>query len=448
MQILIIGAGRSATDAIEYLLQYAESRQWRVVVGDFDAALAEQKVGSSPAGKAIAFNVKDDAFRKEHIAAADIVLSFLPADMHLLVANDCLALKKHLVTASYVSPEMRALDGQAREAGLIFLNEIGLDPGLDHMSAMRNIHDIRSKGGKLLSFISSCGALVAPESNDNEWGYKFTWRPMNVILAGQGGAARYIQDGELRFIPYHRLFQETQVIQVPGGYRMLEAYANRDSLSYLSIYGIEDIPTLMRCTLRVQGFCEGWNALIQLGLTDNSYRIQGTEKMTYAQFTRSFLPAEVTKLHPDLRHALASFLGVDVYSEVIGRLQSIGLLDETLIPNKHATPAEVLHDLLEARWVFREGDIDTNVLVDEFVYELGGTRYRRTSSLAVNGIDAMHTAISRTVGLPAAIGVTLIAEGKIPQRGVLIPIYPEIYEPVLERLAPLGIAFEENEWDI
>lgn len=445
MKILVIGAGRAASDLIEYLLREGQHNHWQVTVGDIDVAAARRKTEAWPNGEAITFNASEASQRREIIERHDIVVSFLPADMHLRVAQDCLALGKNLVTASYVSPEMRELDKKAAAKGLIFLNEVGLDPGLDHMSAMRTLSAIRAKGGRIQSFISSCGALVAPQSNDNPWGYKFTWRPMNVIVAGQGGAARYIRDGALRFIPYHRLFHEVHSVAVPGEYGQLEAYANRDSLNYRSIYGIEDIPTLMRCTLRVPGFCEAWAALIDLGLTDNSYRIADSAKMTFEAFTRAFLPGNITAAHADTREALAFFLNTTPDSALVDRIASTGLLSQDLVPNQNATPAEVLHDLLAARWVFRDEDTDMNVLVDEFIYELHGQTIKHTSALEVYGLDSQHTAISRTVGLPAAIATKLILQGKIPQRGVLLPIHPEIYEPILAELATLGIAFTETE---
>lgn len=445
MKILVIGAGRAATDLIEYLLREGQTHQWQVTVGDIDIAAARRKTEAWPNGEAVTFNASEASQRREIIGRHDIVVSFLPADMHLRVAQDCLALGKNLVTASYVSPEMRELHKKAADQGLIFLNEVGLDPGLDHMSAMRTLNAIRAKGGKIKSFISSCGALVAPQSNDNPWGYKFTWRPMNVILAGQGGAARYIREGAMRFIPYHRLFHEVHTVPVPGEYGHLEAYANRDSLGYRSIYGIEDIPTLMRCTLRVPGFCEAWAALIDLGLTDNTYRIADSGKMTFEAFFRAFLPGHLTAEFASTRDALAAFLRTTADSEVVARIESTGLLSQEIVPNQNATPAEVLHDLLAVRWTFNEGDIDMDVLVDEFIYEYSGQTIKHTSTLVAYGLDSQHTAISRTVGLPAAIATKLILQGKIPQRGVLLPIYPEIYEPILAELATLGISFTETE---
>ena len=346
-----------------------------------------------------------------------------------------------MTTASYVSDEMKAMHEEAEAAGLLFLNEMGADPGLDHMGAMKAIDEIRNEGGKLLSFRSYAGALVAPRCNDNPWGYKFTWAPKNVICAGQGGAARYIRDGQLRYLPYHRLFGVLDSVEVDCGYGKLDAYANRDSLPYREKYGLTGIPTLVRGTLRVPGFCQSWYILVQLGLTEDSYRIPHANNLSYADWIRSYLPAGSD---PDLRKAVADFAGYDSKSEYIERLAWAGLFSDKIIHLENPTPAEILLDLFLGKWDFNEEDIDIFIMADLFVYTLNGKRYQRRSTLAVEGLDHQHTAISRTVGLPAGIGFKLLLTDKIKRRGVHIPVTPDIYLPILQELEGMGIAFEEK----
>lgn len=440
-RILILGAGRSATDFIDYIFSQAPQYDWHITVGDYNLELAEEKVEGQERGKAIQFDVHNTARIAELVSEADAVASFLPPPFHPQIARQCITHKAHLITASYVSDEMRALDQEAKDADLLFLNEMGADPGLDHMGAMSVIDNIRKKGGNITSFRSYAGALVAPRCNDNPWGYKFTWAPKNVICAGQGGAARYIRDGQLRYIPYHRLFGIVDQVEVGGGYGSLDAYANRDSLPYRGKYGLEGIPTLIRGTLRVPGFCQAWHILVQLGLTEDNYRIPYSSSLSYSDWLRSYLPASS---HPDLRQAVADFAGLDISSKELDRLEWTGLFSSNKIPKENASPADILLDLFLDKWKFEEDDIDIFILADLFTYELNGKTFKHTSTLSVEGLDHNHTAISRTVGLPAGIGFKLLLTGKITKRGVRIPVTEDIYGPILEELATLGIAFEEK----
>ena len=262
-KIFVIGAGRSTASLIKYLLDNAATEGWEVVVGDLSLELAQRSIDGSEHASAIEFDVNNEIQRVGEIARADIVISMLPAHMHLSVARDCIALKKHMVTASYVSPEMRELDQLAKDAGVVLMNEIGVDPGVDHMSAMKVLDEIRDAGGKIDEFKSFTGGLVAPESDNNPWNYKFTWNPRNVVLAGQGGAARFLRKGKHKYIPYHRLFKRTISVEIQG-YGKFEGYANRDSLKYRSVYGLEDIPTIYRGTLRRPGFCRAWDTFVRL----------------------------------------------------------------------------------------------------------------------------------------------------------------------------------------
>jgi saccharopine dehydrogenase (NADP+, L-glutamate forming) len=443
--ILILGAGRSATDLISYLLDLAPQKDWKITVGDFNKDLAVQKVNGHSHGEAIFFDVNDEELVEKYVGSASIVASFLPAHMHVIVAQSCLKHKAHMVTASYITKEMKALDEEAKEAGLILLNEMGADPGLDHMSAMQQIDAIKAKGGKIISFKSYTGALIAPRSNDNPWGYKFTWAPMNVILAGQGGTARYVRDNKFRYLPYHRLFSITDTVAVPGAYGELEAYANRDSLPYRAKYNLEEVPTLIRGTLRVKGYCEAWNALVQLGLTDHSYKIERANESTYAEWLNAYLPY---KRDPNLEVATAQFLDTELFSPLMERLRYLGLFSDQKIPLEKASPAEILLDLLSKKWVFKTSDTDLLVMVHEFGYELNGKTYLHKTGLAYEGLDHEHTAISRTVGLPAGIAIKLILEGVIQTPGAYIPVREEVYAPVLAELDEIGIHFEEVETEV
>lgn len=435
--ILIIGAGRSAASLIDYLLEHSTAEEWQLVVADVSLALAEEKTAGHPQAKAIAFDVHNAAEREREIGNADLVVSMLPAAMHMEVANDCLRLGKHLATASYVSAEMRALDAQVRERGLIFLNECGVDPGIDHMSAMKIIDEVRSRGEEVIAFHSYCGGLIAPESNTNPWGYKFTWSPRNVVLAGQGGDAKWIEDGKMKSLTYANLFYETQTIDFEG-YGSFDAYANRDSLSYRTVYGLDNIPTMMRGTLRMPGFCMAWDKLISLGLTDASKNIQGKYK-TWSALMQG--------LHPDLKDMteLLDELGVDDEA-CAEKLLYLELYSDRVIADAVNTPAEALQALLEDKWKLGEHDLDLIVMKHEFlIRRKDGSERKIHASLVVKGQDRIHTAMAMTVGLPLAIAVRLIMNHKIPSRGVVVPVKPEFYEPVLAELAQKGIVFHESE---
>lgn len=435
-QILICGAGRSATDLISYMLEHAEEENWQVKVGDISVETAARKIKGHPRGKAVYFDCYDDEIMRRHIKGADIVISLLPPGMHAAAAKIALEYGAHVVTASYASAEMLAMDEEARKRGLTFLNELGADPGIDHMNGMRAVDKIKEKGGELLAFTSFCGSLVAPESNDNPWGYKFTWSPMNVITAGDGGA-RYFKNNRLRCIPYHRLFANPQIVHLPG-FGKFEAYANRDSIPYRKKYQLEDVPTLIRATLRLPGYCEAWHALVQIGLTAHNYRIKESEKLTYRQWVSSYLP---DRDHGTLEEKLSRFLNTTEDSELFQRIVWTGLLSERPVSRKNGTPAEILLDLLLDKWKFGRNDSDMLVFYDRQEYRMEGRLHEHISYMVTKGRDQLHTAISRTVGLPAAIGAKLILQGKIQSRGVILPLKKEIYDPILNELEELGLVY-------
>jgi len=438
-KILILGAGRSSSSLIEYLLEEAKKHDYEVTVADTLLESAEQKTKKNPYARPILLDITDEVKTHAEIQRADLVISMLPAFLHPAIAKQCVKLKKHMVTASYVSQEMKDLNEEAKKARIILMNEAGLDPGIDHASAMKIIHQIKAKGGKLTAFKSFTGGLIAPESDDNPWGYKFTWNPRNVVLAGQG-AARYIENGKYAFIPYHKLFTRTEKIRFDelGDF---EGYANRDSLSYRSVYEIEDIPTLLRGTLRKAGYCEAWNVFVQLGMTDDTYTIPESEKLTVKELVESFLP----HAEGDVKNRLAGYLGIHLEGEIMEKLEWLGLFDDTKLNVKNASPALLLQTLLESKWSLKVNDIDMIVMQHQFEYDINGTPHKLLSSLIVKGDDNIHTAMAKTVGLPVGIITKLILEDKIKLKGVQTPTVEEIYEPLLKELETLGIRFKEKE---
>jgi saccharopine dehydrogenase-like NADP-dependent oxidoreductase len=388
---------------------------------------------------AVEFDVNNAQLREELIKNSDFVVSMLPAFMHGDVAKDCVRLGKHIATASYVSQDMKDLDAEAKQKNLILLNECGLDPGIDHASAMKVIHEIQDKGGKITSFKSFCGGLVAPESNDNPWGYKFSWNPRNVILAGQG-TAQFIEEGKLKFIPYNRVYTQIETIEVEG-YGKFDAYANRDSIGYKEPYGLNDAQTMLRGTLRFPGYCKAWNVFVKLGLTDDSYKIKNANTLTYTDLLSSFLP----KGTASTKEKLVAFMGTELDAEVMTKLEYLELFSNKAITLKEGSPAELLQNLLEEKWLLKAGDKDMIVMQHQFEYELKGAKHKLNSSLVVIGDDEVHTAMAKTVGLPLAITIKNFLTGKFKLYGVQIPLVKEIYEPMLSELESLNIIFSEKE---
>jgi saccharopine dehydrogenase (NADP+, L-glutamate forming) len=442
-RILILGAGLSSTSLINYLLEHSGSHNWQVTLGDIDSNRARQKIGDHPAGIVVSFDVFNEEQRDLFISNSEIVVSMLPARMHHLVAIDCLRHRKNLVTASYVSEEIKQMDEQARKLGIIFLNEVGLDPGIDHMSALRIINRIKADGGKLDVFESNTGGLVAPGSDNNPWRYKFTWNPRNVILAGQHGA-RFLHNGKFKYIPYHKIFQRYEIIKVMD-LGEFEVYPNRDSLQYKDAYGLEEISTMFRGTIRRPGFCNAWDALVQIGATDDSYVVEFPGDMTYRDFTNSFIAYNITD---PVEKKLAKYLNIPQDGEVMKKLEWIDLFEKKIVGIQNQTPAKILQHLLEEKWKMEPGDKDMVVMQHQFEYLIGQKRKRIVSSLVVTGKDSNETAMSISVGLPVGIAVKLILEGKIQSTGVRIPTTPEFYDPVLNELEEYDIRFVEEYSDL
>lgn len=441
-RILIIGAGRSSNALIQYVLDKSEELGWQVTVADADPAIAEAKIKGHPRGIPAWLDVMKTNDRRELIGRSDIVVSLLPAHLHIEVAQDCIRLKKHLVTASYVSQELYRLGDEARDRELIFMGEMGLDPGIDHMSAMQRLDRIRDRGGKILAFRSFTGGLIAPESDDNPWHYKITWNPRNVVLAGQG-TAQYLKDGKLKCIPYSRLFSNPWPVEIEGLGQM-EAYANRDSLLYREQYGLEEIPTILRGTLRYPGFSRAWHALVSLGLTDGDFPILNSEKLTYHELLEAFAPRGTGSV----KDRIAGLLEVTPNGDVIKKLEWLGLFSKKRIRLRDATPALIIERLLLDKWKLKTKDRDMIVMQHLIDYEIDGQKKRETCNLIAKGENAHDTAMARTVGLPMGIFVRLISEDKIKAKGVHIPTIQEVYEPVLEELEEYGLTFTHSTVDL
>lgn len=442
-RIILFGAGRSSSMLLDYLISNASIEKWEVEIITNDVKVIPSNAIQSSIITITEGSVLDAPFVASKIEQSSIVISMLPASFHMHVASHCLDLEKNLITASYVSDEMNLLSEKVADKGLLFLNECGLDPGLDHMSAMRIIHEIQDKGGVLKGFESFTGGLVAPESDNNPWNYKFTWNPRNVILAGQGGTAMFIQQGTYKYIPYQKLFQRTERIEIEG-YGSFEGYANRDSLKYRELYGLNEIGTLFRGTFRRPGFCKAWDCLIQLGLTDDSYFIEGLENMTYRDFTNLFLAFNQSD---SVEIKLKSYLGLHQNDyQLWEQLKFIGLFESEPIGLKRATPAQVLQKLLETKWKLSEHDKDMIVMWHKFDYELQGQSFQKDSSMVVIGDDQEKTAMAITVGLPVGIATKLVLNGVIKEKGVRLPLSPSIYNPILDELErEYQIQFKERD---
>ena len=437
--ILILGAGRSSSSLIRYLLEQAKANDWSVTLGDVSKKVADEKIRGHERGLSISFDINStDA--GESISKADAVVSLLPAHFHPLVAIKCLEHSKHLLTASYVSDEMKGFDSEAKEKNLLFLNECGLDPGIDHMSAIQVIDRIRKNAGSVTSFESFTGGLIAPETDPgNPWRYKFTWNPRNVVMAGQS-TAKFLQDGEFKYIPYQQLFKRVTPVHVPG-FGDYEGYANRDSLKYLETYGLQDVKTMLRGTLRNKGFCSAWDIFVQLGCCDDSYEMEGVSSMTHRSFLNSFLN-DSSGATPQQR--ISSQLGRSLQNEV-RFLSWLDLFTETKIGLDKGTPAQILEHILNKKWRLNPEDKDQIVMWHRFVYDQKGKQKQIQAYLVATGSDSINTAMAQTVGLPLAIATKLLLNNKIQQRGVAIPITEEFYNPILGELKTSGIELSEIE---
>lgn len=438
-KILIIGAGRSASSLIQYLLEQSKAENLQLIIADLSLALAQKKTDQHPNAKAIVLDVFDKNQRKNAIKNSNLVISMLPSDLHIKVAKDCITYKKHLVTASYISKAMQDLDEQVKANNLVFMNEIGLDPGIDHMSAMKVIDQIKDKGGKITLFESFCGGLIAPESDNNLWHYKFTWAPRNVVLAGQGGVTKFLKEGSCKYVPYCNLFRRTEFLEIEG-YGKFEAYPNRDSLKYKSIYKLDDSLTIYRGTIRQVGFSMAWDMFVQLGMTDDSYTIDDSATMSYRQFVNLFLPYHATD---SVEKKIRLMLKIDLDDTIWDKLVELDLFNnQKIIGLKKATPAQILEKILTDSWTLKPTDKDMIVMYHKFGFELDGQKQQIDSKMVCIGDDQTYTAMAKTVGLPVAIASLLILNKKITTPGVQLPVCKEVYEPILKELESYGVSFE------
>ncbi len=420
--ILLFGAGKSATVLIDYLIKAAQENKWKFIIADANKEQVLLKTGHSPFAEALAVDVTDEAQRSALVEKAHVVISMMPPALHFLIAKDCVEYRKHLLTASYVDDIIKSLEQELKQKKLLFLCEMGLDPGIDHMSAMKIIDAIHSGGGQVTSFKSHCGGLVAPESDDNPWRYKISWNPRNVVLAGKAGA-EYKLDNAIIHKEYQALFTNCEEVSVDG-LEKLAFYPNRDSLKYASQYHLEDAATFVRTTLRYPAYCKGWDAIVQSGLANDADKI-GDGGLTFKKWSQPVLP-----FVNDTNKKLLAYLG---------------LFDEKPVPANAKSSADVLQYLLETKLCMQPANKDMIVMLHEIEYETAsGEKKKIESSLVVKGEDNLRTAMAKTVGLPLGIAAKLILNGTLQLTGVHIPVHKEIYEPVLEELEKLGIVFKEK----
>ncbi len=439
-EVLILGAGLSASSLIKYMLDHSEKYNWHIRLGDYSLESAEKKINNHQNGEAFIFDVNNLEQVHQEVEKADIVVSMLPARFHHIVAKACVEHAVNMVTASYISEEVQALDAKAKEKGILLLNEIGVDPGIDHMSAKKVIDEIHEKGGKMTTFESSTGGLVAPKYDNNPWNYKFTWNPRNVVLAGQGNS-QFLHNGRYKYIPYNKLFERYERIKVLD-LGEFEVYPNRDSLSYREVYGLEELETMFRGTIRRPGFSKAWNLFVQLGMTSDDYIFNDSKNSTYRQFINSYLPYG----NDCVEDKVAKYLNVNKDSSTMYKLRWLGVFEDKVIGLENATPAKILQQLLEEKWALDAEDKDMIVMQHQFIYELNGQQKKRYSSLVVYGEDQVHTAMSITVGIPVAIATKMILTGEISGvSGVHRPIVKEIYNPVLKELEEYKVKFVEEE---
>ncbi len=438
--ILILGAGRCSGAMIDYILDEALKNGWYVTVGDMDPNTANEKIKNHPNGRGTWLDVTKVNDRRDLITRTDVVVSLLPAHLHLEVAHDCIKLNKQFITSAHVSHELYRLGDEARDRELIYTGQMGLDPGIGHMMARKQLDELRAKGATITSFRSYSGGLVTPDNlKNNPWKYKFTWNPRNAVLMGQG-TSQYLDNKKLKHIPYNNLFESYHLVDI-AGVGSFEAYPNRDSLLHKEVYGLTGIPSVMRGTLRYPGFCDGWNALVKLGLTDGSYPILNAKNMTFHEWIDAYVSNEPGS---SIKDRTAHKLGKYANSKVMKQLEWLGLFRKKKINFRTATPALLLEKLLQDKCALQEKDKDLVLIQLEYKYELDGEKKQLISTLKMEGENAKNTAIAKYIGLPIAIFVKMVMNNTIKDTGINVSMKKEIYTPVLEELKEHGIVFNNT----
>lgn len=443
-RILVLGAGQSAPYMISYLLDKSEKHDWFVTVGDRDPNLAKKAIKRHPRGSSLAFDINDSEMRWKQVENADVVINFLPPFFQYLLALSCIEKGTHMITASYQDEHMPDLNREAHSKGILILNEMGLDPGIDHMSAMSIIKSVKEREGKIDIFKSYGSGLPAPDSASNPLKYVITWNPMNVVMAGQKGA-QYLYKGKIKVLPHHEVFQRTWPVELDGVGKM-EAYPNRDSLQYKDLFGLDDVHTMIRGTLRYPGWCETWLQIVRLGLANDTIQLSNLKDINYREFVEMFLPLHTSSAN--LEHRVANFLNISPTGSIMQKMEWLGLFSGESVQCKFgSTAAEVLVDLLKRKLELPEKGKDMVALVHEleaFFPKENDRREKITSTFIKYGEPAGFTAISQTVGLPAALAAELLLTDRLPITGCHIPTHPAIYPVVLKALNKLGYKFKEN----
>jgi saccharopine dehydrogenase-like NADP-dependent oxidoreductase len=439
--ILLFGAGKSATVLIDYLIKEAPANGWKVVIADADKSQILSKTNNAAATEAVQMDITKGEQRAALIQNSDIVISMMPPALHFLVAQDCVVLGKNLLTASYVDDQIKALQADIENKKLLFLCEMGLDPGIDHMSAMKMIDEIKAKGGKVTSFKSHCGGLMAPESNDNPWYYKISWNPRNIVLAGNAGAV-YKEEGKIITADYSTVFENCPTLNFPG-LAELAWYPNRDSLGYIPIYKLEEADTFIRTTLRYPCFCRGWDYIVNLGFTDTEDQDNIIDCETYADWMERKLYL-VENREMSFKEYMDLYVEDQYHEKLYNQFEFLGFFSNNNLPKSAQCSADILQQLVETRLAMLPPDKDMIVMLHEITYQLNGIEKNIKSSLLVKGENSLRTAMAKTVGLPLGIAAKLILNGSIQLTGLHIPTSKEIYDPVLAELEQQGIRFSET----
>ncbi len=433
-QILVIGAGKSATVLIEFLQKKLVENNWYMVLADADANLAAKKWNNAPNGHSVGIDILQKEQRVHLIKNADLVISMLPAFLHFEVAKDCLSMGKALFTASYVDEQMKSIAKEVENKKILFLCEMGLDPGIDHMSAMELINRIKSQNGQITGFKSHCGGLIAPESDNNPWHYKISWNPRNIILAGKAGAI-YLENGMEQTKAYTSIFENCSKIKVPN-WGELSYYPNRDSLSYIKTYQLEGVQNFIRTTLRHPSFCAGWNWIVQMGFTKEE-PLEKPFKTIAEWFEHQF----------NLSNMQNIWNKANEDAMIKNQMDYLDFSSNLKIPETCTSNASILQFMLESKWALSNTDKDAVVMMHEIDYVLDDKKHTIQSSLVLTGKDHEHTAMASTVGLPLAIAAEAFLKGELTVIGLHIPIIPALYQPILAKLKEEGIEFYETELD-